>query len=128
MSGNKIECRKYDKFEFKCGDVIMRTDNDYSDKCEMRANGEQAIINFVDYYYNIHITYLDDKKEVKIDKNTLYDEFVLAYALTVHKSQGSQAKRVILFEERFKAMDDEQWRRWLYTGVTRAQEELYVIG
>jgi len=54
--------------------------------------------------------------------------FDFGYALTVHKAQGSQAKRVILFEERFKAMDDEQWRRWLYTGVTRAQEELFVIG
>ncbi|PIV01082.1 hypothetical protein COS55_02515 [Candidatus Shapirobacteria bacterium CG03_land_8_20_14_0_80_40_19] len=25
-------------------------------------------------------------------------------------------------------MDDEQWRRWLYTGVTRAEEELFIIG
>lgn len=61
--------------------------------------------------------------------NTLHaDLFDFGYALTVHKAQGSQAKRVILFEERFKQMDDESWRRWLYTGVTRAEEELYVIG
>lgn len=50
------------------------------------------------------------------------------YALTVHKSQGSQAKRVILFEERFSKMDDDQWRRWLYTAVTRAEEELLIVG
>lgn len=56
------------------------------------------------------------------------DLFDFGYALTVHKAQGSQAKRVILFEERFKQMDDEMWRRWLYTGVTRAAEELYIIG
>jgi len=56
------------------------------------------------------------------------DLFDFGYALTVHKAQGSQSKRVILFEERFKQMDDEMWRRWLYTGVTRAEEELYVIG
>ncbi len=56
------------------------------------------------------------------------DLFDFGYALTVHKAQGSQAKRVILFEERFKQMDDEQWRRWLYTGVTRAEEELYIVG
>lgn len=55
------------------------------------------------------------------------DLFDFGYALTVHKAQGSQAKRVILFEERFAKMDDEQWRRWLYTGVTRAEEELYII-
>jgi exodeoxyribonuclease-5 len=56
------------------------------------------------------------------------DLFDFGYALTVHKAQGSQAKRVILFEERFAKMDDEAWRRWLYTGITRAQEELFVIG
>jgi exodeoxyribonuclease V len=56
------------------------------------------------------------------------DLFDFGYALTVHKAQGSQAKRVILFEERFKQMDDEQWRRWLYTGITRAEEELYIVG
>ncbi len=54
--------------------------------------------------------------------------FDFGYALTVHKAQGSQARRVVLFEERFQKMDDEQWRRWLYTAVTRAREELIVIG
>ena len=56
------------------------------------------------------------------------DLFDFGYALTVHKAQGSQAKRVILFEERFSKMNDEEWRRWLYTGVTRAEEELFIIG
>lgn len=56
------------------------------------------------------------------------DLFDFGYALTVHKAQGSQAKRVILFEERFKQMDDLMWKRWLYTGVTRAEEELYIFG
>ncbi len=56
------------------------------------------------------------------------DLFDFGYALTVHKAQGSQAKRVILFEERFKQMDAEMWRRWLYTAVTRAEEELFIIG
>lgn len=55
------------------------------------------------------------------------DLFDFGYALTVHKAQGSQAKRVILFEERFKQMDENQWKRWLYTAVTRAEEELYIF-
>lgn len=54
--------------------------------------------------------------------------FDFAYALTVHKAQGSQARRVILFEERFKQMSDLDWRRWLYTAVTRAEEELIILG
>jgi exodeoxyribonuclease-5 len=56
------------------------------------------------------------------------DLFDFGYALTVHKAQGSQAKKVVVFEERFSKMDDEMWRRWLYTAVTRAMEELYIVG
>lgn len=56
------------------------------------------------------------------------DLFDFGYALTVHKAQGSQARKVILFEERFSRMDDEMWRRWLYTAVTRAEEELWIVG
>ena len=57
-----------------------------------------------------------------------HDIFDFGYALTVHKAQGSQAKRVILFEERFGRMNDDEWRRWLYTGITRAEEEIFIIG
>jgi exodeoxyribonuclease-5 len=56
------------------------------------------------------------------------DLFDFGYALTVHKAQGSQARKVIMFEERFKQMDDDMWKRWLYTGITRAQEELFLVG
>ncbi len=55
------------------------------------------------------------------------DLFDFGYALTVHKAQGSQAKRVILFEERFIKMTDDEWKRWLYTAVTRAERELYIF-
>jgi exodeoxyribonuclease-5 len=54
--------------------------------------------------------------------------FDFGYALTVHKAQGSQAKQVLLFEERNKHMSDEDWRRWLYTGITRAEEKLTIVG
>jgi exodeoxyribonuclease V len=56
------------------------------------------------------------------------DLFDFGYALTVHKSQGSQAERVIMFEERFKKIDDQMWKKWLYTGVTRAKKELFLFG
>lgn len=56
------------------------------------------------------------------------DLFDFGYGLTVHKAQGSQAKKAIVFEERFPKMDELMWRRWLYTAVTRAEEELIVIG
>ncbi len=55
------------------------------------------------------------------------DLFDFGYAMTVHKSQGGQAKRVIFFEEPNSKMDLDTRKRWLYTGITRAQEELYII-
>ncbi len=54
--------------------------------------------------------------------------FDWGYALTVHKAQGSEAPHVVLFEERFSQMTDDEWRRWLYTGVTRASRDLVIIG
>jgi len=64
-------------------------------------------------------------KKQQRDVGQLFD---YGYCLTVHKAQGSQAKRVVLIEERSQHMDDESWKRWLYTGVTRAETELYIFG
>jgi exodeoxyribonuclease-5 len=54
-----------------------------------------------------------------------FDEFTYGYALTVHKSQGSQWDDVYLFNESGSFRDDAA--RWLYTGVTRAAERLTVV-
>jgi ATP-dependent exoDNAse (exonuclease V) alpha subunit len=72
----------------------------------------------------------DAKKEKFNDTKFLMkaDLFDFGYAFTVHKAQGSQAKKVILFEQRFSHMDDNEWKKWLYTGITRAQEHLYIVG
>lgn len=53
------------------------------------------------------------------------DEFTYGYALTVHKAQGSQWDRVVLFDEG-DAFREHQ-ARWLYTGVTRAAEQVVVV-
>lgn len=56
------------------------------------------------------------------------DRFDRGYALTVHKAQGSQAARVILFEQKSRLWEGEMYRRWLYTAVTRAREKLLIVG
>ncbi len=56
------------------------------------------------------------------------DLFDFGYALTVHKAQGSESEEVLLFEERFPRMTDDDWRRWLYTGITRASQRLTIVG
>lgn len=51
-------------------------------------------------------------------------EFDFGYALTCHKSQGSQWDRVLVFDESRKFREHKH--RWLYTAVTRAAEEVII--
>jgi len=53
------------------------------------------------------------------------DEFTYGYALTVHKSQGSQWDDLVLFDESYAFR--EHRARWLYTGLTRAAEKVTVV-
>jgi exodeoxyribonuclease-5 len=107
------------------------------EKVDMRSDGNyfiEANLDGEDYPYRgdilaeqFHATAgMNFTKDRKITMK--FDLFDFGYALTVHKAQGSQARRVILFEERFSKMSDDEWRRWLYTGVTRAEEELIIVG
>ncbi len=54
-----------------------------------------------------------------------YDEFDYGYALTVHKAQGSQWNRVVLFDESWAFRDTRE--RWLYTAITRAARDLTIV-
>ncbi len=55
------------------------------------------------------------------------DLFDFGYAISVHRSQGSEWNNVVLFEQRTGYWDDEFYRRWLYTAVTRAKEKLFIV-
>lgn len=53
-------------------------------------------------------------------------DFTYAYAITVWKFQGSQANKVLLFEENFP-WDRDEHQRYLYTGLTRAAEKCVIV-
>lgn len=53
-------------------------------------------------------------------------EFAYAYAITCHKSQGSEWNKVLVFEEWFPNTTEEH-KKWLYTACTRASDKLVVI-
>ena len=53
-------------------------------------------------------------------------EFTYAYAITTHKSQGSEWDKVVVLEEKFP-FDKTEHARWLYTAATRASEELVLV-
>jgi exodeoxyribonuclease V len=52
------------------------------------------------------------------------EQFDWGYAMTVHKSQGSQWPHITLVDDRFGHWDPKMRRQWLYTAVTRAQEKV----
>jgi len=55
------------------------------------------------------------------------DYFDYGYSISVHKSQGSEWEKVVVFQQRTKHWDDEYYAKWLYTAVTRAKEKLFLI-
>ena len=66
--------------------------------------------------------------EYAVDKGlSPINYFDYGYAMSVHKSQGSEWDKVIVFEQRTKHWDDDYFARWLYTAVTRARHKLFII-
>lgn len=66
------------------------------------------------------------QKTVKTSQ-TYMDYFDFGYCLSVHKSQGSQCKRVMVIEEYIGFWDQETIARWLYTAITRSEEQLLIV-
>lgn len=62
---------------------------------------------------------------VPFDRRRRTDEFDYGYALTVHKAQGSQWDKLVLFDESFAFRDTRD--RWLYTAITRAAETITIV-
>lgn len=54
------------------------------------------------------------------------NEFDYGYAITAHKSQGSEFDKVLVIEENFPRAGEEH-QRWLYTAVTRASKKLVLV-
>jgi len=66
----------------------------------------------------------DDSDEVVQLTQTLLESIKPAYAMSLHKAQGSQFKRVIVPINSSTMID----RNWLYTSITRAEEEVHLVG
>lgn len=108
----------------------IKSIEDISDDWGKYYKSEIQLDDQMEYPFEGLISYnqFGNKETLHNEKTSEVELFDFGYALTVHKAQGSQSKKVILFEERFPAMDNDIWKKWLYTGITRASEELYIIG
>lgn len=75
--------------------------------------------------HNIVVTLLDTERQVSLNKAADINSLLHSYALTVHKAQGSEWRKVFFCLHQSHATMLQ--RELLYTAVTRAREELYVI-
>lgn len=130
-SGDRVIClrnnHKEKIYNGMLGTIVnIRKKDSHWYEAEIAMDGEeinyQGLISVEQFNSDTPMNFTEKRSQIMAG-----DLFDFGYALTVHKAQGSQAKRVILFEERFKQMTDDVWKRWLYTAVTRAEEELYIF-
>lgn len=121
---------------FREGDKVMQTKNNYNLKWtsitgigesegEGVFNGDVGFIRNIDEEEKIITVIFDEERKVIYDSDSI-EELELAYAITIHKSQGSEFKVVII--PAFTGAPFLMNRNLLYTGITRAKELVVVVG
>lgn len=123
---------------FRVGDKVMQIKNNYQLEWEVSTkfgltvdkgmgvfNGDMGIVQEIHFYDETLTVEYDEGRKVKYPFDML-DELELAYAITVHKSQGSEYPAVIL-----PLLSGPRLlynRNLLYTAVTRAKKCLTIVG
>lgn len=118
----KAEVR-YGKTVFRIGDKVMQTRNNYQKEIFNGDIGRVTTFNVADMTMFVRYT---DAREVEYHLPRDLDELILAYAITVHKSQGSEYPVVIvpISTQHYIMLQ----RNLLYTAITRAKELVVVVG
>jgi exodeoxyribonuclease V alpha subunit len=107
--------------EYKLHDKVMQMRNNYDKEVFNGDIGTITAVNLEDQELTIDF----DDRSIVYEKSDL-DEVVLAYATTIHKSQGSEYPIVVLpfIMAHFVMLQ----RNLLYTAVTRAKKVLVLVG
>ena len=133
---SKKKEKKYGEVIFREGDKVMQTKNNYDIewiKYETKPmeygsgvfNGEMGIVNEIDNEEGTVSIEFEDGK-VALYSYADLDQIIHAYAITVHKAQGSEFDKVIMTVLQVPQM--LLTRNILYTGMTRAKKYLTIIG
>ncbi len=125
----------FGKYIFREGDKVMQIKNNYQTEWKLTDNnlvtgegiynGDIGNILFIDEAEQEMYVQFDDEKEVVYSFNQL-DELILAYATTVHKSQGSEFPVIIM--PMVWAPPMLLTRNLLYTAITRAKRLVVLVG
>lgn len=132
------EEREHGGVTFREGDKVMQVKNNYQLEWEIRSkyglaidkgtgifNGDTGIIRSISAYQETMTVEFDEGRMVEYSFKQL-DELELAYAITIHKSQGSEYPAVVipLLTGPKMLMN----RNLLYTAVTRAKKCVTIVG
>ncbi len=130
--------KSYGIVTYREGDKVMQIKNNYNIPWKIYSksgikidegvgvfNGDSGIIAEIDETGQSLTVIFDDMKTVEYDFSQL-DELELAYAVTIHKSQGSEYPIVIIPIHSGPPMLMN--RNLLYTAVTRAKELVVIVG
>lgn len=128
----------FSKRTFRVGDKVMQIKNNYQLEWEQRTdkgflvdsgsgifNGDMGIITKINNLTNYIEVKFDDDRYVTYDSKQA-EELELAYAVTIHKSQGSEYPAVVMPLVSGASM--LMTRNLLYTGVTRAKKCVCIVG
>lgn len=107
------------KLDILTANFISDTEEDY------------GILNMDKQLITTGVPGLDWKTSYKMGRNWRFqdkipDQFTYGYAITCHKSQGSEWDNVLVIEEGFP-FEKEEHKQWLYTACTRASKKLVII-
>lgn len=103
-------------------DPVLFTKNNYDARVQNGSLGRLTSLEQTSESYGL-VRLDDSHDEIAITK-VLLDSLEAGYCITLHKAQGSQFKRVIVALSSAKMLD----RAWLYTAVTRSEDELHIVG
>lgn len=128
----------YGEVLFREGDKVMQIKNNYKAEWEIVGkynipidagmgvfNGDMGRVKKIDSYSSTLTVEFDDRRQVDYSFSDL-DELELAYAITIHKSQGSEYSAVVM--PIMPGPRQLMNRNLLYTGVTRAKTCLVMLG
>ncbi len=121
---------------FRTGDKVMQTANNYSlvwkkkvgfieEEGEGVFNGDIGFIDLIDYQTNEVVVMFEDGRRCLYPRTEL-NQLSLAYAITIHKSQGSEFDVVII--PSIAGPNMILTRNLIYTGVTRAKKMVVLVG
>lgn len=113
----------HNNITYRTGDKVLQTKNNNDLNI---SNGDIGTIEDIQYENSQYSIMIDFNDEIVEYKPKDFDDIKLGYAISIHKSQGSEFEIVILpIEASYRRM---LYRKLIYTAVTRAKKSLMIIG